>query len=74
MVGCTMAIIITAVAVLLIHMLNKAVASIKPNIIPRASVPVSLIMFKAMRLCRFHFSMAMAMIKPPINKNMGELP
>ena len=57
--------IITAVAVFDIHMDKKAVAIIKPKIIFRTSVPIKLMMFKAIRLCKFHFSMESASIKPP---------
>jgi hypothetical protein len=51
--------IITEVAVLEIHMDKKAVAIINPKMIFRTSEPIILMMFKAMRLCRFHFSIAL---------------
>ena len=61
--------IITAVAVFEIHIERNAVAIIKPNIIFDFFVPTILMMFKAILLCNFHFSMAIAKINPPINKN-----
>ena len=60
--------IITAVAVLEIHMERKAVANIKPKIIFLTSVPIILIIFKAILLCKRHFSMANAKINHPIYK------
>ncbi|CAI8256730.1 MAG: Uncharacterised protein [Flavobacteriaceae bacterium] len=62
--------IITEVAVLEIHIDKKAVANIKPNTIRWMLVPTALIMDKAMRLCKFHFSRAIAIINPPIYKKM----
>src|SRR5690606_15133838 len=61
--------IITDVAVLLIHMLKNAVATIKPKMIFLISEPIKLMIFNAIRLCKFHFSIAMAMINPPMYKN-----
>ncbi len=66
--------IITAVAVLLIHIDKKAVATIKPKIIFFTSEPMKLIIFSAIRRCRFHFSIAMAMMNPPIYKNTNLCP
>ncbi len=58
--------IITEVAVFDIHIERKAVAIMKPRIIFRTSVPIRLMIDRAMRLWRFHLSIAMAMMKPPI--------
>ena len=58
--------IITEVAVLEIHMDKKAVATIKPKIIFLILVPIKLIIFNAILLCKFQRSMAMAKINPPI--------
>ena len=62
--------IMTVVAVLDIHMLKKAVARLKPSIIPVGLVPVILIRLSAIRRCSFRFSMANAIMKPPINKKI----
>lgn len=37
-------------------------------------VPIALIMDKAMRLCKFHFSIAMAIMKPPKYKKTNLCP
>ena len=50
--------ITTAVDVLLIHILKLAVAIMNPNITLLGVVPVSFMIFRAMRLCRFTFSRA----------------
>jgi len=57
---------------LLNQRLKKQVAKIKPNIILSPLVPVILMIPSAMRLCRFHFSIANAIKKPPMNKNIVE--
>ena len=57
--------IITAVALLEIHIDINAVAIIKPSIIFTILVPIILIIFNAIRLCKFHFSIAIAIINPP---------
>ena len=57
--------IITAVALLEIHIDINAVAIIKPSIIFTILVPIKLIIFKAILLCKFHFSIAIAIINPP---------
>ena len=62
--------IIIAVAVLLIHMDNRAVAIINPKIRREGVSPTINIVRIAMRLCRFHLSMVMAIIKPPRNRKM----
>ena len=62
--------IITEVAVFEIHMDIKAVAIINPNTIFLMSVPIVLMICKAMRLCKFHFSMAIANINPPIYRKI----
>lgn len=65
--------IIIVVAVLLNHMLINPVEIIKPNIIRSPLVPVYFTIVNAIRLCRFHFSMAIPIIKPPRNKNITSL-
>lgn len=62
--------IITVVAVLLIHMLMKAVVIMNPRMIPLGLVPVLLIKFSAIRLCRLCLSMPKPSIKPPMNRKM----
>ncbi len=62
--------IIMAVAVFDIHMDKKAAANIKPNKIMIGLLPVRDRIFRAMRLCRFHFSSARAMMNPPIYRKM----
>ena len=44
---------------------KNAVAIIKPSIMFLTLVPTTFIMVKAIRLCKFHFSIEMAKIKPP---------
>ena len=66
--------IITAVAVLEIHMDKNAVAIIKPRMIIFRSVPIHAIIFRAILLWRFHFSMAMEMINPPIYRKINLWP
>jgi hypothetical protein len=61
--------IIKVVAVFEIHMDKKAVATIKPKIIEGIFVPINKIMFKAILLCKFHFSMAIAIKNPPMYNN-----
>lgn len=62
--------IITVVAVLLIHILINAVAIINPKIIPLGLVPVAFTRFKAIRLCRFLFSIPRAIRNPPIKRKI----
>ena len=50
--------ITTVLAVLLIHILMDAVAIIKPSTTLLGVVPVILMIFRAIRLCRFTFSKA----------------
>ena len=57
-------------AVFEIHIDKNAVAIINPRMILVTSVPTSLMIVSAIRLCRFHFSIAIAKINPPINKKM----
>ena len=66
--------ITTVAAVLLIHILIKPVAIIKPNTTLLGVVPVNFTIFKAILLCKFTFSKAKANIKPPKNKNIIGLP
>ena len=65
--------IISAVAVLDTHIDRKAVASIRPSTIRRGCSPTRLSVRRAIRRCRFHFSMAMAIRKPPRNRKIVEL-
>ena len=65
--------IITVVAVLLTHMLIKAVASIKPPITATGRVPTARTVSSAILRCSPQRCMASAIIKPPINKNMRSL-
>ena len=60
--------IITDVAVLLIHIDKNAVAVMNPKIILLLFTPTWLMMFRAILLCSFHFWIAIAKIKLPINK------
>ena len=66
--------IIIVVAVLEIHMDKKAVASIKPKTNRLGLVPVRTTMCKAIRSCKFHFCIAMAIKNPPANKNIVSSP
>jgi hypothetical protein len=60
--------IMMVVAVLLTHMLMAAVATMNPAIRASGRVPATLRTWSAMRRCRFHFSMAMAITKPPAGR------
>ena len=64
--------IIIVVAVLLNQRLKNPVDMMKPNIILFPLVPVFLMRFRAIRLCNFHFSIAIPIKNPPINKKMME--
>lgn len=65
--------IISVVAVLLTHMLRNAVATMTPRISWRGLVPMNRITISASRLCRSHFCIASASMKPPMNrKTVGE--
>ena len=61
--------IIKVVAVFDIHMLMEKLASMNPKMIVLALVPVRFTMLKASLRCKFHFSMANAMKKPPKKRN-----
>lgn len=61
--------IITEVAVFEIHIDKKAVAIMNPKIMLLTLVPISLMVFSAIRRCKFHFSIAIAIIKPPMYRN-----
>jgi hypothetical protein len=65
--------IIIVVAVLLSHMLNNPVASMNPRMIRLPLVPVMFTILNAIRLCKFHFSMARPIMNPPINKKITGL-
>ncbi len=60
--------IIRVAAVLLIHMLNKALASMKPSTMVARLVPTRRTMCNAIRRCSPQRSMPNAMMKPPMNK------
>ena len=60
----------TAVAVFEIHMERKPAASMKPRTIRAGPPPIACIMLSAMRLCRFHFCIVSAIMKPPIYNTM----
>src|SRR5690606_39656479 len=62
--------IMIAVAVLLTHMLMKAVAIMKPPIWWLGLLPTASNTLSAMRLCRFQRCMASPRTKPPMNRNM----
>jgi hypothetical protein len=65
--------IIMVVAVLLIHILIKPVASMNPSIILFPLVPVNFTILSAIRLWRFHFSIANPIMNPPIKRNTTSL-
>lgn len=60
--------IIKVVAVLEIHIESSPLASIKPRTINLAFVPTAAMISMAIRLCRFHRCIAIAMINPPTNR------
>jgi hypothetical protein len=62
--------IIMVVAVLLSHMLIKPVEKIKPSNILLPPVPVKRMIFNAILLCRFHFSIPSPIMNPPINRKI----
>ena len=63
--------IITVEAVLLIHMLKPAVASMNPAIRRVGCVPAPRTVSSAMRRCKFHFSTARAIMNPPRKRKMN---
>ena len=65
--------IIMVVAVLLSHILIRPVARMNPKTIRSPLVPVSRIIFNAMRRCRFHFSIASPNMNPPKKRNITGL-
>ena len=66
--------IIIVVAVLLSHMLMKPVARMNPSTILSPLVPGARMMTRAMRVCRFHYSLAIPIMKPPRKRKMIESP
>ena len=66
--------IITEVAVFEIHIDKKAVATIKPKITYRTSEPMKEMILMAMRLCKFHFSIPIAIRNPPKYKKTNRCP
>ena len=67
-------IIIIVAAVLETHIDRKAVATMKPSTMRFGLVPIAETIERAMRWWRFHFSIAIARVKPPMNKKMMSLP
>ena len=65
--------IIRVVAVFETHMERKPVASIMPSTIRVGSAPTRRSVSSAIRRCRSHLSIAMAIRKPPRNRNTIEL-
>jgi hypothetical protein len=65
--------IISVVAVFDTHMERKPVAIISPSTMRFGSTPTRRRVRSAIRRCRFHFSMAMAIRKPPRNRKTIEL-
>ncbi len=65
--------IIITVAVLEIHIERKNEDAIKPRRIRAGLTPVKARMLRAMRLCKFHLSIARATRNPPINRKMTSL-
>ena len=66
--------IITAVAVFDTHMLRNPVAIMNPAITLVDRVPIARTVSRAIRRCRFHRCMAIAMRNPPMNRKMMLLP
>jgi len=62
--------IIIVVAVLDIHAERKAEAAMNPKMIMEGPPPIVLMVKRASRLWRFHFSMVKAIIKPPMNRKI----
>ena len=62
--------IITAVAVLEIHIERNAAATMKPSTIRAGPPPTQPMMASAMRRCRFHFCIVNAIMKPPMKSTM----
>jgi hypothetical protein len=62
--------IIMVVAVLLSHMLIKPVEKINPSNILLPPVPVKRMIFNAILLCRFHFSMPSPIMNPPMKRKI----
>jgi len=65
--------IMTAVAVLLTHMLRKAVASMKPATSRTGWVPTQRTSWRAMRRWSPHRCTAWAIMKPPMKRKMTGL-
>ena len=65
--------IITA-AVLDTNIDSNAVEIMKPKRIVAVVVPIALIIDKAIRVCKFHFSIATASKNPPRNRNTMSSP
>ena len=61
--------IIMVVAVLEIHIDKNAVATMNPRMILDGLVPMNRMITSAIRLWKFHFSMARAIMNPPMNRN-----
>src|SRR5690625_473954 len=63
-----------AVAVFEIHIDRNPVAIMNPRMIRFVFVPIMEIIVKAIRRCKFHFSMSKAIINPPMNKKIVSSP
>ena len=62
--------IMMAVAVLETHMDRNAAATMKPSTIRDGPPPIIRMILRAIRRCRFHFSMVSAIMKPPRNSTI----
>ena len=63
--------IIIVAAVFEIHIDKKAVAIINPNIIFFRLLPTLFSIITAILLCKFHFSIAIDKMNPPMNKKIN---
>ncbi len=74
MIATAIGIIIMAVAVFEIHIEMKPVASMNPSTRRRGLVPTTRMIWSAIRRCRFHRCIDIAMINPPRKRKMTSLP
>ena len=61
---------VTAVAVLEIHIDRKAAAIMKPSTMRAGPPPTRRMMLSAIRRCRFHRCIVSAIMKPPMNSTI----
>ena len=59
-----------AVAVFEIHIERNPAATMNPSTIREGPPPIVRMILRAMRLCRFHFSIVRAIMKPPRNRTI----